>query len=606
MLSQVLEFISNGLDYIKDKATRLKNYTKEGFKDIFSTLPSRVQDFLRSAYEKVPNWSSLIDITIGIAIPVLGVTTVAFFGKFTSGLLFNQFLSLIGFGGSDDNDGLDMTTFNYLTKSASDMIGFSASLLVGAPLAITAVISVVQWVSGSKKKTNEYTITQFFDFIENIGNWTSIRETIQNYFDNIDTKITEAETLCNEFNKEITNYAPAVSEGDEGEVLEDDSSNSGEKLSVVPAKIKQDNSTILLKIKDLYGKIKSQEANFSLLQKNIEERIDRATKLNEVPLDLSKRIDKNNIILDKINKILIQINQSIELYNALKMDTTKIIDNAEGGAPTKCLKLPSLKQRLLSRLVKFGAEQTNENDLQQTDCDDSILPTGKAFVLDTSISMNDASDCEPAMDPRSRSDKLDCLHKTGLKRRHRANTDESKRWTTLNKNMNSPNLLVTPNMLQILKGSTFPSAMNYQLGGNNIEENREFIKTKNQDIKIQYSYQIVSLLKKALQRLNNNGIYLDKKTIDEIQAKIEQLRDAETALAKYAENIVQAGRISASRPENNNVMDDTKLSDYVKQHKMLVQNADKTAIKLNTVFIKLLELFNEKGDKIMSAIESSI
>ena len=118
--------------------------------------------------------------------------------------------------------------------------------------------------------------------------------------------------------------------------------------------------------------------------------------------------------------------------------------------------------------------------------------------------------------------------------------------------------------------------------------------------------QIVSLLKKALQRLNNNGIYLEKKVIDEIQAKIEQLRDAETALAKYAENIVQAGKISASRPENNSIMSDSQLSDYVRQHKMLVQSADKTAIKLNTVFIKLLELFNEKGDKIMSAIEKNI
>ena len=106
--------------------------------------------------------------------------------------------------------------------------------------------------------------------------------------------------------------------------------------------------------------------------------------------------------------------------------------------------------------------------------------------------------------------------------------------------------------------------------------------------------------------MNNNGIYLEKKVIDEIQAKIGQLRDAETSLAKYAENIVQAGKISVSRPENNNVMDDSKLNDYVRQHKMLVQNADKTAIKLNTVFIKLLELFNEKGDKIISAIEKNI
>ena len=286
-------------------------------------------------------------------------------------------------------------------------------------------------------------------------------------------------------------------------------------------------------------------------------------------------------------------------------DRYATLESMNGGANVLCFKIPSLKQTLLGRLIKFGNENVSNNEFKMEQCDDVIL-SGKSFVIDSSKSINNASECEPAVDARSRTDKLDCLHKTGLKRRIKANTDESRRWTTLNKNMNSPNLLVTPNMLQILKGSTFPSAMNYQLGGGDIEENREFIKTKNQNIKIQYSYQIVSLLKKALQRLNNNGIYLDKKTIDEIQTKIEQLRDAETSLAKYAENIVQAGKISASRTENNSVMDDNKLNDYVKKHKMLVQNADKTAIKLNTVFIKLLELFNDKGDKIVSVIERSI
>ena len=276
-----------------------------------------------------------------------------------------------------------------------------------------------------------------------------------------------------------------------------------------------------------------------------------------------------------------------------------------GGAKVNCFKIPSLKQFLLSRIVKFGSEPI-KNDFTIEQCEDSIIPSGKSFVLDVSKSINDVFECNNIINTIPIFDKLECLRKTNLNKINGVNTDESKKWNTLNNNMNSPNLLITPDMMQILKGSTFPSAINYQLGGGDIEENLEFIKTKNQDIKIQYSYQIVSLLKKALQRLNNNGIYLEKKVIDGIQAKIEQLRDAETALAKYAENIVQAGKISASSPESNKIMNDTQLNEYVKQHKMLVQNADKTAIKLNTVFIKILELFNEKGDKIISAIEKNI
>ena len=205
-------------------------------------------------------------------------------------------------------------------------------------------------------------------------------------------------------------------------------------------------------------------------------------------------------------------------------------------------------------------------------------------------------------------EKLLCLHPTNLARRKKINSDISRVWNNVNKNLNTPNLMVTPDMFQILKGSNFPSTMNYQLGGADVDEseNYNFIKTKNSDVKIQYSYQIITLLKKALQRLNSNGVYLESNTIKEIQDKIDSLRNAETSLAEYAENIVNASKISKNRSEKGLTMDGTQLKKYVENHKMLSQSADKTAIKLNTVFIKLLELVNDRGDDIVKVVENAL
>ena len=283
-----------------------------------------------------------------------------------------------------------------------------------------------------------------------------------------------------------------------------------------------------------------------------------------------------------------------------------------GGAMMKCYKIPNLKQNMLSRLIKFAEdEESYDYDINEETCDsDEYDFSGKAYIFDVSNIVVDKSkraDCT-GPDPKSRMEKLMCLRPTNLARRKKINSDISRVWNNVSKNLSTPNLMTTPDMFQILKGSNFPSTMNYQLGGADIDEseNFNFIKTKNSDVKIQYSYQIITLLKKALQRLNSNGVYLEAKTIKEIQDKIDSLRNAETSLAEYAEDIVNAGKISQSRSEKGLTMDASQLHKYVETHRRLSQSADKTAIKLNTVFIKLLELVNNRGDDIVRVVEDAL
>ena len=279
-----------------------------------------------------------------------------------------------------------------------------------------------------------------------------------------------------------------------------------------------------------------------------------------------------------------------------------------GGAMVDCYKIANLKQNMLSRLVKFDVKDSYEyNKLEQCEMDDYDF-NGMAFVLDTSNTVREKQDNCEGPDSISKIIKLEKFAKANLARRNKIRDDSNQVWNNVSRNMKTPNIAVGPGMFEILKGTYLPSGMNYQLGGGDVDEteNYNFIKTKNSDVKIQYSYQIITLLKKALQRLNNNGIYLEAKTVKEIQSKIDTLVSAEKALSEYAEDIVTAGKISANRDEKETTMDSQKLHKYVESHKRLSQSADKTAIKLNSVFIKLLELVNDRGDEIVSAVERAI
>jgi hypothetical protein len=171
--------------------------------------------------------------------------------------------------------------------------------------------------------------------------------------------------------------------------------------------------------------------------------------------------------------------------------------------------------------------------------------------------------------------------------------------------MNTPNIQITPNMFQILKGSTFPLYENYQLGGdiNDENSNKKFINTEFRDIKIQYSYQIINLLKKALKKLNNNGIYLEENTINNIKKNIKILAECENELSVFAQKILDATNISGFSRENNVVMDERTLEKYINKHELLLNKSDKIANNLNLVFTNLIDLVENKGDNIINSID---
>jgi hypothetical protein len=262
-----------------------------------------------------------------------------------------------------------------------------------------------------------------------------------------------------------------------------------------------------------------------------------------------------------------------------------------GGGNTKCYNISNLKQHMFSHLLNFVDNNSKDNNFSNIEECDTFDFENKLFIIDTSKNLKKIDNKKNELLEISKYDKLECLSKTNLFRKRKQNSDIFKVWNNVNNTISS-DLLTTPNTFQILKESNFPFNINYQLGGGNIDEteNYEFIKTRNNDVRIQYSYQIIYLLKKALNNLNNNNIYLEKKTIDEIQYKINNLVESENILSEYAKNIINAGKISIFTQDKNIIMNNIKLNKYVEKHKIFLENTDNNAIKLNKVIIKLLEL----------------
>ena len=197
-------------------------------------------------------------------------------------------------------------------------------------------------------------------------------------------------------------------------------------------------------------------------------------------------------------------------------------------------------------------------------------------------------------------EKLECLNKTNLFRIKKNNNTLLQTWNNSCKNLNYANIEITPNYLQILKESEFTNLLNYQLGGmcggkNDIEINKKFINTENKEIEIQYSYQVVNLLKKALNRLNSNNIYLDENEIKNINEKIEILNKSEIELSNYAKNIIDVIKINNNFNNKNILFNSQTLEKYIKEHKILSYKSNNIANNLNTTFIKIIELFDEKN-----------
>jgi hypothetical protein len=255
--------------------------------------------------------------------------------------------------------------------------------------------------------------------------------------------------------------------------------------------------------------------------------------------------------------------------------------NLTGGGNDKCFIIPYLKMNILNKFLLISSDDNNYQDFKECDANNKIDIKNKNYIL---------SDYQSTISKNS----LDCLSKTNLFKNKK--TNNMVMWDNFNKNINTTtNIQITPNKLQILNGSLFPSTTNYQLGGtiDDEESNKLFIKTKFKDIKIQYSYQIINLLKKALLRLNNNGIILQENTIKNIQKYIKILSESENELSLFSQKILDTIKISSNfNSKNKLTLSDNTLDEYINSHKTLLVKSDNIAKKLNNTFIDLLEMID--------------
>ena len=265
-----------------------------------------------------------------------------------------------------------------------------------------------------------------------------------------------------------------------------------------------------------------------------------------------------------------------------------------GGGNTKCYTIDNLKQILLKILVKITESVEMEDAIppgEPVDC--NIDMKGKSYILKKiSLGKEEGEKYKKEMQITKNEyipniiDNTECLKKTNL-----FNKNSIKNKNILknidNKFTSSVDLTIVPNGLDILKDSVFIPKINYQIGGNVYDINRQFIKSAKIDIDIEYSYGIVSLLQKALLKINNNNIYLEEKTIKDIEKKINILKNSEIELYDYAIKIVNANKINYMGTNNK-----ITLQEYNNKHKILLEESNKKAIKLNKIFLKLLELYN--------------
>ena len=187
-------------------------------------------------------------------------------------------------------------------------------------------------------------------------------------------------------------------------------------------------------------------------------------------------------------------------------------------------------------------------------------------------------------------DKIDCLNKTNLFRTKNNNSNIYEIWENTNKFLNSPNISTNHNYFQILKDSIYSKDLNYHFGGSieDIDKNKKFIRTVNTDVEMGYYYEVGDLLKKALTKLNNNGIYLKEEDINKIKNNIEILKNNEKKLAEYAKKITDAIKISNIVNNKNKILNEKTLEQYINDHKILLESSDKIAIKLNNMLIKFI------------------
>jgi hypothetical protein len=276
-----------------------------------------------------------------------------------------------------------------------------------------------------------------------------------------------------------------------------------------------------------------------------------------------------------------------------------------GGGHYKCYTVDNLKQNLLKILVKMTdsieiSDHIPSGELIEYDIDNDnelyVLKKELIMDYDEMERYKEEMQLKRMIDP-TKMEFTERLKKTYLFKNSK-NVNKHI-WEEINKKSDvspikvlpkMPNLIIFPNNMHILNETLYTDINNYQIGGNNnIVENNKFTKMEIMDIKIQYSYEILSLLKKALRKLNENGIYLEDKTLKDIKYNINNLKNAEKDLSEYAVIIVNAGNMN-NYNNKTEILNKETLQEYINKHNTLLQSSDRIAIKLNKAIVKLLTL----------------
>ena len=246
--------------------------------------------------------------------------------------------------------------------------------------------------------------------------------------------------------------------------------------------------------------------------------------------------------------------------------------NLIGGENNKCFVIPDLKINLLNKFLSISTNNSYQN-FKECDKYNKIDIGNKNYILSGDNQL-------------IKTNNFDCLYKTNLYKQSKKNNTVM--WNNFNKNINtSIDIQITPTILQILKDSLFPSIINYQLGGyiDKEEVDKLYIQTTFKDITIQYSYQIINLLKKALFNLNNSGIILDDNNIKNIEQNIKILTSLENELYILSKKIIDIIKKS-SNIDNTNII----LYKYITEYKSLLGKSNKIAKKLNILFIDIVNI----------------
>lgn len=259
------------------------------------------------------------------------------------------------------------------------------------------------------------------------------------------------------------------------------------------------------------------------------------------------------------------------------------------GGGIKCFLIPDLKLNLVDKLLTEEEYESKISDFGFKECDNAniINLENKKYLLEGE-KQNIPNDFEENF-LKQKEQKINCLTETNLFRRIKAPFVKDV-WKNLNKKLNTPNIINTPNILQILKESKFDINDINMVGGNPEETNNIFIKTVNRETELSYSNEIINILKRALTKLNSNGIFLDDRTIKELEMNIQSFKNLEKELSIIAKKIMDCINISSFNNGNGKILNEQELNKYIEEHKILLEKQNNMGNDLTKALIKLIDL----------------